>query len=456
MRRRPAARVPNGALRFGTYLGGARDDQITSISLDRTARNGNGLLAFGGFSNSVEFLRSAGYDDFVGLIDYESLESISGGAGYRLERFGGVGNDSINGVAVPGDLIYAVGGTRSTRSSRPAPRSASRTPSSSTRGTAARPGRSASTRRRRRSRSSTTSSSTPTDPRTRRSPASSPGGNYGGCTFGTCLPVGFVKLAGATFEPGPVVTLVPPAGHRYAVQDLDGRRVANGTIDALGAAVDSYDSFALSATPTGVATVLKPGPTVASTTELPKGTLAWGTAVAGDSLFVAGVALEETFDGIHGEADGFVSKLTDLGLDTCACSAVATTARAMRTTKKSVAFTVDWAMTCTGGSGQCEGELAVAAPRGVRVSQPAQRIHCGPGECTSTPQRGSFRVTAAVTPGRRAGSPSPCRSGASAATRAPRWRRRGSPSRCLRSSGVELRKRAASPGSAFTSRSAGS
>ena len=387
----------NGALRFGTYVGGARDDQITSISLDRSARNGNGALAFGGFSNSVEFVRSAGYDDFVGLIDYESLESIGGGSGYRLQRFGGAGNDSVNGVAVRGNLVYAVGGSRSTTQITP--------------GTAlgfessfilySRDG--GSTWQERVYVSTTPFSELDNVVIDGDGSAYAsftgffPGGNYGTCTFGTCIPVGFVKLDASTLAPSGIATLVPSAGGRYAVQDLDPRRAANGTIDALGAAVDSYGSFALSATPTGVPILIKPGPTVASTMELPEGTLAWGSAMAGDSMFVAGVALEETFDGIHGEADGFVSKFTDLGLDTCACASVTTTARAVRATKKAISFTVDWTMSCTGGSGRCEGEVAVEAPRGVRVSQPAQRVRCGPGECTAAPQQGSFRVTAALT-----------------------------------------------------------
>ena len=387
----------NGALRFGTYFGGARDDQITSISLDRSARNGSGVLAFGGFSNSVEYVKSAGYDDFVGLIDYESLETLTPGSSYRLQVFGGPGNDAVYGVAARGDLVYAVGGGRSTAQLAPATALgwensfifysrdagktwqervyASPTPFSELDNVAIDADGSAY------------ASFT----------GFFPGGDYGGCSFGTCLPVGFVKLDAAALAPGPIATLVPPPAHRYAVQDLDAKRAANGAIEALGAAIDSYDSFALSATPTGVGALIKPGPTVASSVELPEGTLAWGTAFAGDSMFVAGVALEDTFDGIRGEADGFVSKLNDLGLDTCACASVATTARVTRKTKRTVALTVDWTMSCTGGSGRCEGELAVEAPRGVRISRPTQRVHCGPGECTTTPQRGSFQVNATVT-----------------------------------------------------------
>jgi hypothetical protein len=388
----------NGALRFATYVGGARDDQITSLALDRSARNGNGALVFGGFSNSVEFLRSAGYDEFVGMIDYEALENLTAGSSYRLERFGGIGNDSVNGVAVRGDLVYAVGGSRSTTQVTPGTalgyenafilysRDAGKTWQERVY-TAQAPFSEFDTVHIDSDGSAYASFT-----------GFFPGGAYGACTFGSCQPTGFVKLDASTFDPAGIAPLVPTpgAGHRYTLQDVDVERSSSGAIQALGAAVDSFESFALSATPTGSAVVVRPGPTIASTTELPEGTLAWGSALAGDSLFVAGVATEEAFPGIRGEADGFVSKLGDLGLATCACASVSTAARAVHATPRAVTFTVDWTMRCAGGAGRCEGELAIEAPRGVTIAKPKQRVRCGPGECTTTPQRGSVRVTANV------------------------------------------------------------
>ena len=190
-----------GALRFGTYFGGARDDQITSVSLDRSARSGSGVLAFGGFSNSVEFVTTGGYDDFVGLIDYESLEAIASGSGYRLQQFGSLGNDSVNGVAVRGDLIYAVGSTRSNAQLTPSPllgfensfilysRDGGKT-----------------------WQERVYSSSTPfseLDHVQIDADGSAyvsftgffPGGSFGTCTFGTCIPVGFAKLDGTRSPP---------------------------------------------------------------------------------------------------------------------------------------------------------------------------------------------------------------------------------------------------------------
>ena len=386
----------NGALRFATYVGGARDDQITSVAIDRSARNGNGLLVFGGFSNSLELVSAGGYDEFVGMIDYESLENLSVGSSYRLARFGGAGNDSVNGVAVRGDLVYAVGGSRSASQVTPGAalgwensfilysRDGGRT----------------------------------WQDRVYASPAPFseldtvhidadgsayasftgffPGGTYGACAFGSCQPPGFVKLDAATFAPAGIAPLIPPpgAGHRYTVQDVDVERAPSGAVEALGAAVDSFDSFAASATPTGTAVVVRPGPAIASTTDLPQGTLAWGSAFDGDSLFVSGVATEDAFPGIRGEADGFVSKLGDLGLATCTCASLATSVHAVHATRHAVTFTLDWTMRCTGGAGRCEAELAVEAPRGVTIAKPKQRVHCGPGECTAAPQHGSVQVTA--------------------------------------------------------------
>jgi hypothetical protein len=394
----------DGALRFGTYLGGARDDQITSVALDRTARNGSGVLAFGGFSNSVEFVRAGGYDDLVGLVDYESLESIGAGTGYRLQQFGSLGNDSINGVAVRGNLVYAVGGTRSTSQLPPGPLAGFENAFILY-------SRDGGTTWQERVYPSPTPFSELDNVQIDADGSAYvsytgffPGGNYGTCSFGTCVPIGLAKLDATSFAPTAIAPLVPPGGHRYAVQDVDARRAGNGTIEALGLAVDAYGSFALSATPTGIVALARPDLAPPTTVELPEGTLAWGTAFAGESLFVAGVALEDAFDGVRGEADGFISKVGDLGLETCACASVATSTRAVRKTAKAVSFTLDWTMSCTGGSGSCEGELAVAAPRGVRISQPTQRVKCGPGECTAGPQRGSFRVTAAVT-----GKPKPRR-----------------------------------------------
>jgi hypothetical protein len=214
-----------------------------------------------------------------------------------------------------------------------------------------------------------------------------------------------VKLDPATLEPGSVATLVPPLNGKYTLADVDALRTQGTAIAALGAAVDFYSTFASSATPTGIGVIVPAGsrctgtcPRIASQVRLPAGALAWGAAFSADSLFLGGVAPDGVFPGVKGESDGFVAKIVDLGLSEaaapCKCVSIKTRAAAVHTSESSVTFQIDWAMTCTGGAGRCQGELAVRAPLGARIAKPARNVQCGPRPCTTAGPRGSFQVKA--------------------------------------------------------------
>jgi hypothetical protein len=392
-----------GALRFSTYIGGARDDGITSLAFDRSARGGNGLLVFGGFSNSVEFVRAAGYDDVVGIVQYEAVERLALGTSFRVQLFGGAGNDSVNAVAVRGDNVYAAGGGRSTSQVTPgtflgaenAFLMYSRDAGSTWQERAyASPG----------AYSEIDTVAVDADGSVYAGFAGFfPGGDYGTCRLGDCQPAGFVKLSAPDFAPGSVITLVPPRGQRYTVQDVAALRAQNGAIEALGAAVDIYASYSPAAVPTGFGVLLRPGPAIDSTVELPEGTHVWGSTFAGDALFLGGAALEEALPGVRGEADAFVTKIGDLGLAACRCVSITTAADHVKTSRRDVTFTLNWAMSCTGGAGQCQGGLAVQPPPGATMTQPTHDVRCGPRSCSTAAQKGSFRVRAASEAAARAG-----------------------------------------------------
>ena len=387
-----------GVLRFGSYVGGSLDDQITSIAFDRSARGGRGLLAFGGASNSPQLQRSIGYDDLVGAVQYDALESLQNGSSYQLKAFGGRGNDAVFGVGVHGDNVYAVGGSRSSSELTPGEFSQFENAfvvvshddgQTWQERVFANPG--------------TYSELDTVDVDADGAAYAGfigyfPGGNYGSCSFGKCQPLGFVKLDPTTLAASGVATLVPSLGGRYTLQDVDVLRASSGAITGLGAAANAYPSFASSALPTGIAVVVDPTPRVVGQSSLPSATLAWGSAFAGGSLFLAGAAPEGAFPGIKGESDGFVSKFGDLGLAgtaiACKCVSIAVRAGAAKAARKTVAFTLSWTMTCTGGSGSCEGTVQVEAPAGARIARPARAVRCGPRSCTSSAQKGSFRVEA--------------------------------------------------------------
>ena len=389
-----------GVLRFASYVGGSLDDQITAIAFDRSARGGRGLLAFGGASNSPQFIRSTGYDDVVGAVQYDTLESLQNGSSYRLQVFGGRGNDAVFGVGVRGDTVYAVGGSRSSSELTPGDFS----PFENAFALVSRDD--GQTWQERVFPNPGTYSELDTVDVDADGAAYAafigyfPGGNYGSCSFGKCQPLGVAKLDPTTLAPSGVATLLPPINGRYTLQDVDVLRSSNGTITALGAAGDSYPSFASTARPTGLAVVFAAAPTlhVASTAALPAGTLAWGSAFAGGSLFLGGAAPEETFPTVKGDVDGFVAKFGDLGLGgvgaACKCVSIAVQAGAAKATRSTVAFTLSWTMTCTGGSGSCEGAVQVEAPAGAKIARPAGSVRCGPRSCTSGTKKGSFRVEA--------------------------------------------------------------
>jgi hypothetical protein len=116
-------------------------------------------------------------------------------------------------------------------------------------------------------------------------------------------------------------------------------------------------------------------------------------------LFLGGVAPSGTVPGVKGAFDGFVAKFGDLGLGGataagCKCVSIAVKAGSAKATRKTVSFTVGWTMTCTGGSGSCEGEVQVEAPAGARIAHPTRAVRCGPRSCTSGAQTGSFKVEA--------------------------------------------------------------
>jgi hypothetical protein len=394
----------NGNLRFASYVGGSLDDQITSIALDRSARGGQGLLAFGGASNSPQFIRSAGYDEFVGAVQYDAVEHLQSGSSYQLKSYGGRGNDAIFGTAVRGNDVYAVGGSRSTSEVTPGEYSQFENAFAlvSHDGGAtwqdrvfANPG----------TYSELDSVVLDSDG----TPYAGfigffPGGNYGACSFGKCQPAGFVKLDPATLEPGSVATLVPPLNGRYTLLDVDALRNQGGAISALGAALNLYPTFASSATPTGIGVIVPAGtrctgtcPRIASQVQLPAGALASGAAFTTDSLFLGGAAPEGVLPGVKGEADGFVAKIVDLGLTeaaaSCKCVSITLRGSSVKVARRSVSFTLNWTMRCTGGTGKCEGELEVHAPPGAKISSPKRAVHCGPGSCTSS-QKGTVRVEA--------------------------------------------------------------
>jgi hypothetical protein len=387
-----------GVLRFGTYVGGSLDDQITSIAFDRGARGGRGLLAFGGASNSPQYVRSAGYDDLVGAVQYDSLESLQNGSTYRLQSFGGRGNDAVFGVGIHGDDVYAVGGSRSTSELTPGDFSQFENAFvvvSHDDG---------QTWQERVFPSAGTYSEFDTVSVDANGAAYAgfigyfPGGNYGSCSFGKCQPIGFVKLDPSTLDPSGVATIVPPINARYTIQDVDELRTSSGALSGLGAAANAYPTFASSAKPTGLAIVIDPTPRIVSQTALPAGTLAWGAAFAGGSLFLGGAAPEGSFPTVKGDFDGFVAKYGDLGLAgtpaSCKCVSIAVRASAAKAARKAVSFTLGWTMTCSGGSGSCEGEVEVEAPAGAKIVRPARAVRCGPRSCTSGAQKGSFRVEA--------------------------------------------------------------
>jgi hypothetical protein len=387
-----------GVLRFGTYVGGSLDDQITSIAFDRAARGGRGLLAFGGASNSPQYVRSAGYDDLVGAVQYDSLESLQNGSSYRLQSFGGRGNDAVFGVGVHGDDVYAVGGSRS---------SSDLTPGDFTQfenAFAVVSHDDGQTWQERVFPNDGTYSELDTVSVDANGAAYAgfigyfPGGNYGSCSFGKCQPIGFVKLDPTTLAPSGVATIVPPLNARYTIQNVDELRTSSGALIGLGVAANTYPTFASSATPTGLAVVVDPTPKIVSQTALPAGTLAWGAAFSGGSLFVGGAAPAGVFPSVKGDVDGFVSKYGDLGLTgtpvACKCVSIAVAAGPAKAARKTVSFSLGWTMSCTGGSGSCEGEVEVEPPAGAKIARPARAVHCGPRSCTSTAQKGSFRVEA--------------------------------------------------------------
>lgn len=387
-----------GTLRFGTYVGGSLDDQITSIAFDHSARGGRGLLAFGGASNSPQYVRSIGYDDLVGAVQYDALESLQNGSSYRLQSFGGRGNDAVFGVGVHGDDVYAVGGSRS---------SSELTPGDFTQfenAFAVVSHDDGQSWQERVFPSQDTYSELDTVTVDANGAAYAgfigyfPGGNYGSCSFGKCQPLGFVKLDPTTLAPSGVATLVPPTGGRYTIQDVDVLRTQSGAVSGIGAAANAYPSFASSATPTAIALVIDPTPRILSQTALPTGTLAWGSAFAGGSLFLGGAAPAGTFPSVKGDLDGFVAKFGDLGLGgtaaACKCVSIAVQAGAAKAARKTVSFTLGWTMTCTSGSGSCEGEVQVQAPAGGKIARPARAVRCGPASCTSSARKGSFRVEA--------------------------------------------------------------
>jgi hypothetical protein len=388
-----------GNLRFGTYVGGSSDDQITSIAFDRSARGGRGLLAFGGASSSPQYVRSNGYDDLVGAVQYDSIENLQNGSSYRLQSFGGRGNDAVFGVGVHGDDVYAVGGSRS---------SSELTPGDFTQfenSFVVASHDDGQNWQERMFASPDTYSELDTVSVDANGAAYAgfigyfPGGNYGSCSFGKCQPIGFVKFDPTTLAASGVATVVPPLNARYTIQDVDALRTSSGAISGLGVAANAYPTFASSATPTGLALVVDPTPRVVSQTSLPTGTLAWGSAFSGGSLFLGGVAPSGTVPGVKGAFDGFVAKFGDLGLGgataaACKCVSIAVKAGAGKATRKTVSFTVGWTMTCTGGSGSCEGEVQVEAPAGARIAHPTRAVRCGPRSCTPGAQTGSFKVEA--------------------------------------------------------------
>jgi hypothetical protein len=387
-----------GVLRFGTYVGGSLDDQITSIAFDRSARGGRGLLAFGGASNSPQYVRSAGYDDLVGAVQYDSLENLQNGSSYRLQSFGGRGNDAVFGVGVHGDDVYAVGGSRSSSELTPGDFSQFEN------AFAVVSHDDGQTWQERLYPNPGTYSELDTVSVDANGAAYAgfigyfPGGNYGSCSFGKCQPIGFVKLDPTTLAPSGVATIVPPLNARYTIQDVDELRTSSGALSGLGVAANTYPTFASTAIPTGLAVVVDPTPRIVSQTALPAGTLAWGSAFAGGSLFLGGAAPEGAYPSVKGDFDGFVAKFADLGLAgtaaACKCVSIAVQAGAAKASRKTVSFTLGWTMTCTGGSGSCEGEVKVEAPAGAKITRPARAVRCGPRSCTSGAQKGSFRVEA--------------------------------------------------------------
>jgi hypothetical protein len=179
---------------------------------------------------------------------------------------------------------------------------------------------------------------------------------------------------------------------------VDELRTSSGALSGLGVAANTYPTFASTAIPTGLAVVVDPTPRIVSQTALPAGTLAWGSAFAGGSLFLGGAAPEGAYPSVKGDFDGFVAKFADLGLAgtaaACKCVSIAVQAGAAKASRKTVSFTLGWTMTCTGGSGSCEGEVKVEAPAGAKITRPARAVRCGPRSCTSGAQKGSFRVEA--------------------------------------------------------------
>jgi hypothetical protein len=214
-----------------------------------------------------------------------------------------------------------------------------------------------------------------------------------------------VKLDPTTLAPTTVATLVPPLNGKYTLLDVDALRTQGAGIAALGAAVDFYPSFASSAVPAGIGLIVSAGssctgtcPRIASQVRLPAGALATGAAFAADSLFVGGAAPAGVLPGVKGASDGFVARIVDLGLSEtvaqCRCVSITLRGSAPKVSRRAVSFTLNWTMRCTGGGGNCEGELQVQAPRGVKVSRPTRAVRCGPGACASAGVKGSVRVEA--------------------------------------------------------------
>jgi hypothetical protein len=103
--------APSGALVFSTFIGGFEDDQTLSLVVD-----GGNNAVLGGVTRSTNFWASGGLRPAFqgGATDGWVFKMNSDGVRLWSTYMGGVGNDSVNGVAVDTqNNVYLTGGTTS-------------------------------------------------------------------------------------------------------------------------------------------------------------------------------------------------------------------------------------------------------------------------------------------------------------------------------------------------------